>query len=185
MANRALASLGIDRRDLWVVVVLFVSSRLLYAALGLEFDASTLPYYMQFIDVELLRHRLLESLWYYHANPPLLNLLAGVGLKVFGDHADLFFSVVFHALGAMLALTVYALTLRLSGAWQAATLTTAVLVFSPSFVLYENWLMYSFPAAALLTISAWVLCRYLQTWQTKWCVGFFAVLAALLLTRSL
>jgi hypothetical protein len=185
MVARALESPDFNRRDIWLVVALLVSSRLLYAALGLEFDASTLSYYMQFIDVELLRHRLLESLWHYHANPPLLNLLAGIGLKLFGAHAHWFFGVVFHALGALLAVTVYALTLKLSAARPAALVATGLLVFSPSFVLYENWFMYSFPAAALLTISAWALYRYLQTQQTKWCVSFFAILAVLLLTRSL
>lgn len=185
MIARVLASLGLDRRDLGVILALFVTARLLYAWLGLEFDASTLPVYMQFIDPELLKSRLLESLWYYHANPPLLNLLAGVGLKLFGEHATLFFGVVFHVLGLMIAVSVYALTLRLSSARPAAIIATGLLVFSPSFVLYENWLMYSFPAAALLTVSAWALCRYLETQQTKWCVAFFGILATLLLTRSL
>ncbi len=185
MIARVLASLGLDRRDLWAIIALFVTSRLLYAWLGLEFDASTLPVYMQFIDPELLKSRLLESLWYYHANPPLLNLLAGVGLKLFGEHATLFFSAVFHALGLMTALSVYALTLRLSSARPAAIVATGLLVFSPSFVLYENWLMYSFPAAALLTVSAWALYRFIESQQTKWCVTFFGILATLLLTRSL
>jgi hypothetical protein len=45
--------------------------------------------------------------------------------------------------------------------------------------------MYSFPAAALLTMSALALYRYLQTQQTRWAVAFFGLLAALLLTRSL
>lgn len=179
------AKFGPDRRDLLVVLALFVGSRLLYLWLGLQFDASTLPNYMQFIDVKLLETRLLESLRYYHANPPMLNLLAGIGLKLFGVHAGAFFSAVFHLLGLLTALIVYALTLRLSGARPAAIIATALLVFSPSFVLYENWLMYSFPAAALLTLSAWVLYRYLDGGQTKWCVAFFAVLAILLLTRSL
>lgn len=185
MIARVLASLGLDRRDLWVVVGLFVISRWLYASLGLKFDATTLPIFMQFIDEELLKHRLLESLWYYHANPPLLNLLAGVGLKLFGEHAGPFFSAVFHLLGLLAATSVYALTLRLSSSRPAAIIATALLVFSPSFVLYENWLMYSFPAAALLTISAWSLYQYLQTRQTKWCAVFFSVLATLLLMRSL
>lgn len=185
MIARMLANLGLDRRALWVVIVLFTSSRLLYAWLGLQFDVSTLPTYMQFVDVQLLENRLLESLWYYHANPPMLNLLAGVGLKLFGEHADVFFSIVFHALGLLVALGVYALTLRLSSTRVAADIATALLVFSPSFVLYENWLMYTFPAAALLTLSAWALYRYIDTGLTRWCVAFFGMLAALLLTRSL
>ncbi|HEY0683884.1 MAG TPA: glycosyltransferase family 39 protein [Steroidobacter sp.] len=185
MIARVFATLGLARGDLWVIAGLFVSSRLLYAWLGVEFDASTLPNYMQFIDVELLKTRLLESLWYYHANPPLLNLFAGLGLKLFGVRADIFFSVVFHLLGLLAAATVYVLTLRLSGARAAAVAATGLMVFSPSFVLYENWLMYSFPAAIMLTVSAWMLYRYVETRQTKWCAAFFGVLAILLLTRSL
>jgi len=184
MLARLLARLNFDQRDLWIIIGLFASSRALYAWLGLEFDASPLSGYMQFIDVELLKTRLLESLWYYHANPPLLNLLAGVGLKLFGGHAGSFFSVVFHVLGLLTAICVYALALRLSSMRTAAIVATGLLVFSPSFVLYENWLMYSFPAAALLTLSAWALCRYVDTRRTRWCVIFFAVLAMLLLTRS-
>lgn len=185
MIARLQTCLGIHGRDLAIVIALFLSSRGLYAWLGLEFDASTLPTYMQFIDVELLKTRLLESLWYYHANPPMLNLVAGVGLKLFGEQAHVFFSLVFHLLGLAAAICVYALTLRLSSAPPAAVIATGLMVFSPSFVLYENWLMYSFPAAVLLTLSAWMLCRYVDTHQTKWCAALFVVLALLLLTRSL
>lgn len=176
---------GARRRDLLIVAAVFALSRALYALLGLHFDASTVPGYMQFIDQELLSTRLLESLWYYHANPPLLNLLVGTGYKLFGGAAEIFFNVFFHLLGLATAWSVYILTWKLSAARVAAHITTALLAFSPSFVLYENWLMYSFPAAALLTMSALALYQYLQTRQTKWCIAFFGILAALLLTRSL
>lgn len=180
-----LPSFRVPWRDLAIVAALFAASRVLYALLGLQFDASTVPGYMQFIDPQLLRTRLLESIWYYHANPPMLNLVVGVGYKLFGAAADAFFSLVFHALGLALALTVYLLTWKLSGARLAGHIAAALLVFSPSFVLYENWLMYTFPSAALLTISALALYRYVQTRQTRWCALFFSVLTLLLLTRSL
>lgn len=174
-----------DRRDVLVVIGLFAVSRALYALLGVQFDASTFPGYMQFIDADLLANRMLESLWYYHANPPLLNLFVGIGHKLFGADAHWFFSAAFHVLGLLVALCVYALALKLSSARAAACVVTGLLVFSPAFVLYENWLMYTFPAAALLTMSVPLLHKYAQTYQTKWCVTFFAVLAVLLLTRSL
>jgi hypothetical protein len=66
------------RRDYILLAGLFAISRALYGLLGLRFDSSTLPGYMQFIDPALLRDRLLESLWYYHAHPPLLNLFTGI-----------------------------------------------------------------------------------------------------------
>lgn len=175
----------LQRADYAIVIGLFTVSRVLYGLLGLHFDASPFPGYMQFIDAELLRTRLLESLWYYHAHPPLLNLLAGIGLKAFGAHADVFFACCFHALGVMTALAVHALTLRLTNTRMAAAIAVGLLVFSPSFVLYENWLMYSFPAAALLTIAGLLLHQYAATKRTPWALAFFAVLATLLLTRSI
>lgn len=180
-----LAKLGLDQRDLWIVLLLFTVSRVLYAWLGVEFDVSTLPGYMQFIDMKLLETRLLESLWYYHANPPLLNLVTGIGLKLFGVHAPLFLAVVFHTLGLTMALAVYMLTMRLSAARPAAIVVTGLLVFSPAFVLHENWLMYTFPATTLLTVSAWLLFRFVESGRTRWAVAFLGTLATLLLTRSL
>jgi 4-amino-4-deoxy-L-arabinose transferase-like glycosyltransferase len=175
----------LTRSDYVIVVALFAIARLLYGLLGVHFDSSTLLPYMQFIDPSLLRERLLESLWYYHAHPPLLNLFVGVGLKLFGEHADVYYALCFHVLGLAMALAVYALTLRLAGARAAAITVVTLLVFSPAFVLYENWLMYTLPSAALLTISALLLHQYLVTQRTRWAVAFFSVLAILLLTRSL
>ena len=152
----------------------------------MRFDSSTLPGYMQFIDPPLLRERLLESLWYYHAHPPLLNLFTGIGLKLFGDHADVYFALSFHALGLAMALAVYILTLRLTGcALRPRSSATACSCSAHRFVLYENWLMYTFPSAALLTISALLLHQYLDDRRTRWAVAFFTVLAILLLTRSI
>jgi hypothetical protein len=176
---------GLRWRDALTVAILYAASHVLYGILGVRFDAGTFPHYMQFIDQNLLSDRLIESLWYYHANPPLLNLFVGIGLKLFGAAATGFFSLAFHVLGVAAALSVYALTLALSRSSIAAALATGLMVFSPSFVLYENWLMYSFPAAGLLVLSAAALHRYVATRSTRWAVGFFSLLAALLLTRSL
>jgi hypothetical protein len=168
-----------------LVALLYTASTALYAHLGVRFEAQTLSLAMQFIDTRLLEQRLLESIWFYHANPPMLNLLAGVGLKLCGEHAPTFYNVLFHLMGVVTAFAVHALTKQLSASRVAAGLVTALLVFSPAFVLYENWFFYSFPAMTLLTCSALALYRFLETRSTPWCIGFFTLLAALLLTRSL
>ena len=171
------------RGDLLIVAGLFIASTALYALLGVRFDDRAVG--MHFIDTQLLTDRLLESLWFYHGSPPMLNLLTGIGLKLFGGHAAGFFSVVFHVLGFVVALCIHALTLQLSKSRITAALTTALVVFSPSFVLYENVLFYDFLALALLTFVTFALCRYVQTLRTAWCHAFFALAAALLLTRSM
>jgi hypothetical protein len=158
---------------------------MLYWALGLHFDGTTFPGYMQFIDSELLQTRMVESLWYYHANPPMLNLLVGVAHKIFGEHAIASLNVFFHALGLVTAFAVYFVSRELSSSRIAAVTATGLLVFSPAFVLYENWLMYSFPTVALLTTSVFWLHRFVSTRNSRYCAGFFVTLALLLLTRSL
>ncbi len=140
---------------------------------------------MQFIDEELLRERLLESVWYSHAHPPGLNLLVGVAYRVFGDDAPPFLSLLFHGLGLALALGLFALTLRLTGTRIAAYLCTSLVVMSPGFVLYENWLMYTFLEAVLLATSAVALYQTLDRGSTVWGVTLFTAIAALVLTRGM
>jgi hypothetical protein len=178
-------SLGLARNDWITIGALLITSRLLYGLLGLEFDSNPFPGYMQFIDKELLSSRLIESLYYYHANPPLLNLVAGVAYKLTGDGIGWFFCVLFHCLGVLIAVCVYTLSWRLSDSRVAAAIATGLLVFSPSFVLYENWLMYSFPTVALVTLCGLCIYQYFATLRLRWCVALFVTLALLLLTRSL
>ena len=56
---------------------------------------------------------------------------------------------------------------------------------SPGFVLYENWLMYTFLEAVLLTTSAVALYQTLDRGSTAWGVALFTALAALVLTRGM
>lgn len=46
-------------------------------------------YFAQLLAPYLLSHRLLESTFYLHAQPPLFNLLTGTALKVAGSHVGL------------------------------------------------------------------------------------------------
>jgi hypothetical protein len=139
---------------------------------------------MQFIDAHLLRDRLFESIWYWHAHPPGLNLLVGVAYRLFGDGASTFLALLFHGLGFVVALGLFALTLRLTRARLAAYLCTALVVMSPGFVLYENWLMYTFLEVVMLVASAVALYKTLDRGSIAWAVALFSVLAALVLTRG-
>jgi len=170
-------------RDVGVVLGLYLASTGLFWLLGVTFDVTPAEYFMQFIDSKLLEERFFESIWYYHATPPLLNVLFGAGLNLFGSHQAVFFSFCFHALGLLTACSVYWLTLQLSASRIAAGIAAGLLVFNPDFVMFENWFMYELPAVAFLTMAA-ALYRYVQTQSTRWCVLFFVLLALLLLTRS-
>jgi hypothetical protein len=170
--------------DVGAVALLALVSWAAYFAAGVRFDASPFPGYMQFIDADLLRDRMLESIWYWHAHPPGLNLLVGVAYEIFGGGAPTFLALLFNGLGVGVALGLFALTLRLTGTRVAAYLSTALVVMSPGFVLYENWLMYTFLEVVLLVASAVALYKTLDRGSTTWSVALFATLAVLVLTRG-
>jgi len=178
-------NLSVAKKDVLAVLAITAAGRLAYYVSGVHFDASTLGRYMQFIDVELLVTRLLESLWYYHGNPPILNLFTGTVLKLFGANATIVFAISFHALGFLAALAFFALIAKMSRSRRIAYVLTSLFVLSPSFVLYENWLMYTFPTMVLLILSAFALLRFSETESTRWGITFFACLAAIALTRSM
>src|SRR5262245_44182174 len=95
---------GVTALDLCLVSLLTLAARVAYFVAGVRFDTSPFPGYMQFIDDELLRERLIESIWYSHAHPPGLSLLVGLAYRSFGDHAPLFLSLLYHGLGFAVAL---------------------------------------------------------------------------------
>jgi hypothetical protein len=137
-----------------VVLVLFALSRLAAWQRGVRFDDSSLGFFWQYIDPELLKHHLLQSLWYLHSQPPGYNLLLGLDLKVFGSHFGTAAHTFQIALGVAIALSLYALLFSFGvSRWWAAGLAT-VFVVSPSMILYENWMFYDYFVAALLLIAA-------------------------------
>lgn len=75
------------KRSRWAgevfLLAIFLVSRLLYYWAGIRFDARPLTSFFQILDLELLRHRLLETIFYLHVQPPAFNLLIGVLLKIF------------------------------------------------------------------------------------------------------
>jgi hypothetical protein len=109
----------------------------------------------------------------------------GLFLKLFGDHAAEALAVVYLVLGIVLSLSLHALLRALAVGRTLAVVLTLAFVASPPTVLYENWLFYTYPVAALLCAAAVALHRYLRGGTTASALVFFTLLAALVLTRSL
>lgn len=168
---------------LWIVLA-FVLSRLSYYAAGVEFDARPLQFYVQFIDPELLRTRLLESLFYLHTQPPGFNLLAGIVLKLFPDSYAAAFHSLYLAMGLGSALLLARLMQRLGvHRGLAAALATAFIV-SPAAVLYENHLTYEYPILFLMCAAAAALAEWIETRALPHLALFQASLLGLMLIRG-
>lgn len=166
------------------VVLAFIVSRLFYLHAGLQFDLTPPRYFYQFIDPELLRNRLFESVWYLHGQPPLFNLLTGLLYRWFSPQSAVF-QLLFFILGLALSLVLYWLGLRLGlGRWLSALLAAWFMV-SPATVFYENLYFYTYPVAFILVLSALALGKFLETKNSWWGLGFFGLLASLCLTWAL
>lgn len=97
----------------------------------------------QFLDTEELRRSLLPSLFYLHAQPPLLNAVLGLCLKILGAK----FGIVLHTLHlALVAVNFYLMRSALRSLCFPPSLVWLVLL-TPGFLLHQSYFyepLYSF-----------------------------------------
>jgi hypothetical protein len=173
-----------------ILVVAYGASRVAAAVAGVRYDDSVirgtpLTDMWQLLDVRLLRDHLATSVWHLNMQPPLFNLYAGFLLKLPTGLRRPTEVVCSLALGLVLVVCAYLLLVELRVPRVAALVVTLVcVVASPAYLLYENWLNYAYPTAALTTFGAWSLARFLRTRQARFGVGFFGASAAMVLLNS-
>lgn len=156
----------------------------LYFRVGVRFQTDPLQDYWQYLDQELLRTRLGESLFYLHTQPPLFNLFLGLVLKS-TDHPLTVLHGLYLGMGLALYLCLYALMREFRISRGVAVATATLFLVSPSFVLYEHWLYYAFPVALALVVSVLCLSRLLRTGSAGAIAGFVTSLLVLCGTWSL
>ena len=181
-AHFAAASRG---RVFGYLLAIFVLSRGVFFAAGVRYDARELTQGWQFLDVELLKHDLLRSVFYQHSQPPLFNLFLGLVLKIAPRNYAIVFQALFTLTGLGVYLLIFALMRRLGVSRLLAFLLCVGWVVSPSAILYEQWLFYTLPLTLLLLLSAWALICWLDTGKTAWRFGFLLTLFVLCGTQSL
>ena len=166
------------------LVGVFTASRLYYWAIGIRFDDSTIVNFMQILDSRWLQERLAETLFYTHSQPPLLNLLIGVVLKLSARHATALFALIFLALGLLLIISLHQLMLELRVPPALALITSVLFCVSPATIIYENWLFYTYPVTSLLTAAFWLFSRFSR--RGAWLDGLLCsgLLAAVALFRA-
>ncbi len=170
--------------DLTIVSVSYLLSQVMFRVSGGRFDATFLGSFLQFLDPELLRNRLAESLWYLHMEPPLFNLLVGIVLKIFPTGYAAAFAALYFLIGWGLAWALYRLIRRLGVSRLPGLALTVLYVAGPADIVYRNQLFYTYLVMAMLVFSANCLYAYLTTDRRFWGWLFFSILAAVSLARS-
>ncbi|MGB8294946.1 MAG: hypothetical protein WCG85_05930 [Polyangia bacterium] len=168
------------------VVLVFLASRLVCRTVfDVRFDTTPVFSFIQYIDPWFVEHDFLRSLLHLHHQAPLQILIVQGCMKILGAaHAFVVLEALYVALGLLLALALLRV-LRLLGA--PALLSTIAVSLStawPTSAVYENWLFYHLPTAALFVFSLVALLRFYRRGTAGAAFLFFAVIATITLIRS-
>jgi hypothetical protein len=163
----------------------FIVSRVAFWMAGVRFDMSPLTSgSQQLLPERLLEHQLFTSVWYLHSQPPLFNLYCGLLLHLPPALREPAAWGSFMAIGLVLVLATYLLLIEVRVSRPLALIVGLALVVSPSGVLYENWLFYAYPSAAVLAVAGLMCARYLRTGRWWYGLGFFSCVSGLALMNS-
>ncbi len=173
-----------DRAFYCLLALLFLLSRLGYYLAGVRFDARPVVHYYQFIDPELLKQRLVESMYYLHVQPPGWNLYTGIVLKLFPRSYPIALHIVHLVLGLGICWLIFYLMRGLSVSRWIAFALAAWFTVSPGTVLFENFMLYEYIVCFLLVASAAGLWRCVNEGSMPRFVLFFLLLLALVFMRN-
>lgn len=173
-----------DGTYLLCITALFILSRIIFSMKGGEFISSPIDFAKQYLDPVLLKNDLLKSLYYLHSQPPLFNAFLGLILKI-SPHPPLSFELVFKTMGIAMPLLFYGILTALSIRPGAAFMATAIFMFNPTLILYENLLYYTHMEAFFILLALFGLLRWGIDRRTCFLVLFFLALLCLGMIRSL
>ncbi|MFL7871973.1 MAG: ArnT family glycosyltransferase [Anaerolineales bacterium] len=168
-----------------ILILLYITSRLLYFWAGVRFSVDTIRRGWQFIDPLLLKTDLWRSIFYMHGQPPLLNAFTGIVLQVFPVNYIVVFHIFYLLCGVVLLFSLYGLGLRLGFRPWFAALISIWFVVSPATVVYENWYAYAYPLTAILCFATYFLFRFVETGRPLDGILFSIPLAVMSLTWGL
>lgn len=173
-----------SRRNIFILLVCFILSRVIIKSLGISFVYKTIFEYWQYLDVESLEHNLLQSLWYQHSQPPVFNLLLGVVLKCSHSNAPLIFEILFLLISISNAYLLLNILEKIACGKYLPLVIALIYILSPATILFENELFYtSFTSFLLLSLITFLI-NFIHTPTTARGIGIFSALTLLGLTRS-
>lgn len=164
--------------------LVFISTRLIYYYyFNIEFDTWTLKYYWQYFPKNLLENELVQSIIYNHAQPPLMNILIGMFMKISNNYI-LFIQVTYLVLSLINFIFFYKLLTKLKIKNSISFSLTVFLMILPTTVLYENHLYKDHLVMCFLTILIYFTLKIIKKPTiSNYCIFAF-FLSLLLLLRE-
>ncbi len=174
----------------YLFLIFLISRIFYYEFFNIKFDGWTLDIYWQFFPKELLRNELIDSLIYNHYQPPFLNLLVGLLMKVSENYIFLL-QLIYLFSGLSSIFFIYLICNQFQFSKNFSFIISSALLLLPTTILYENhlykeyltflfvlWLFYftlkslnngnSFYNIINISISLSLLCLTRETFHIFW-----------------
>ena len=140
----------------------------------------------QTIPTELLLEHPLQSIWHLHAQPPAYACWGWILLKIGGVGGFPFLLRLAHILlGGITVGVTFRLILAMTGRVRWALAGGLIMLFNPSLIYFQAYILYEMLLIGLLTTSAWLLWRLLTFDCRRHLFLWVVVLNIVVLTRSL
>ncbi len=145
------------KRDLVILTLIFVLSRVILKLVDLSYDTTSLIWAWQLLDPLWLYNLNSWTIFkYLHMQPPLFNLFTSLSLKLFSD-PTIFWELSFMLMGLLTTILLYLIGLHLS--LNRKILLILIIfgfILNPSSFLYENWYFYTYPSMFFFTLFAYL-----------------------------
>lgn len=172
-------------RNIFILFFVFIISRFFYYYFfNITFDSWTIDVYWQFIPKELLKNDLINSILFNHYQPPLLNLIVGLLMKITKNYIFVLQSI-YLICGFFSFLIIYLICKDLKFSNKTSLLISIILMILPTTILYENHLYKEYLTFFfLLTVFYSSNKLYNNLYSFKYLLFFSLTLSLLCLTRE-
>ena len=178
-----------------LLISIFIFSRIIYYNyFDISFDSWTIDVYWQFFPKDLLKNDLINSIIYNHYQPPLLNFIVGLSMKI-TDSYVIILQYLYLIIGFFSFFLIYLILKKFKFSEKFSLIITIILMIFPTTILYENHLYkeyltffflillfyktfdekkeYDYKDVLLISVSLSLLCLTRETFHIFW--GFIFI----------
>ena len=123
-----------------LLISIFIFSRIIYYNyFDISFDSWTIDVYWQFFPKDLLKNDLINSIIFNHYQPPLLNFIVGLSMKI-TDSYVIILQYLYLIIGFFSFFLIYLILKKFKFSEKFSLIISIILMIFPTTILYENHL---------------------------------------------
>jgi len=178
------SNISIENKSIIIIFLLFIVSRfVVFFLFKFEF-LYFLDGYVQYLDVNLLKEELFQSIFYLHSQPPLFNFFIGLIEKLTPIYSTIIFQFIFIIMGLLTNLLLYKLLRGVGVSSYLSLILTIFYLLSPATLLYENLFFYSHIIIFFLISAGYFLNLFILKGKFRYVFLHFLFLSLCVLTTS-